>query len=460
MCRNRRRRSLFFESVQHNRLPKDKQTKTKVKKKKLFCYNSLAMAVDSRDLISTPSPIVEGWLKTFACGSGSFPALLLSTGERATSPGFEHTLREICQQPATWMDTARRLLDRRQAMAQALDSCASLVLTGSGSSQYAGECAAPFLRSSLGPSVTVAGGGDLLLNPTLASAGTPAVVVSLARSGESPESIAVVQTLLETQPQTRHLIITCNARSTLALEFAGIPRVTVVSLGDEVNDRSLVMTSSFTNLVLGASFLGWLDRTAEFPAVVDRVSRAAEQLLETWPDCLSDFVSGEIRRIVFLSNRSRYGAAREGALKLLEMTAGKLATMAETFLGLRHGPMCFLDDHTLVVCFLSANPVIRRYEEDLIRELCEKQLGARKLFAGVGEPGADLRGPEDLAVSYRLPADAMDFEMAVLDVMLAQILGFHRCRLEGLSPDSPSVDGVISRVVGEFQIHRPEVTAR
>jgi len=417
------------------------------------------MAVDSADLLSKPNPLIEEWLGTLARRPGHFPSLLSSAGPGGSS-GFAHTLREICQQPATWKDTARRLLDRRQAFAEALASCQRILLTGSGSSQYAGECAAPLLRSKLGLAVTVAGGGDLLLNPALASANGPALVVSLARSGESPESIAVVETLLESQPQTRHLVITCNAGSTLALECAGIPQVTVVSLGDEVNDRSLVMTSSFTNLVLGASFAGWLDQPEDFAAAVERISRAAEHLLEHWPDCLADFVSGEIRRIVFLSSANRFGAAREGALKLLEMTGGKLATMAETFLGLRHGPMCFVDRQTLVVCFLAADPVIRRYEEDLVRELCEKQLGARKLLAGMGEPGAGMLAPHDLSVSYQLPADASDSEMALLDVMLAQILGFHRCRLQGLSPDSPSVDGVISRVVGEFQIHRPEVNAR
>ena len=417
------------------------------------------MAADPSDPVSSSKPAIEAWLQRLAGMGGRFPALL--AGNEPGSPaGFEHTLREICQQPVTWTDTARRLLHFRHAMAESLGSYRRIVLTGSGSSQYAGECAAPFLRRSLGRSVTVAGGGDLLLNRASTADGEPTLVVSLARSGESPESVAVVETLLETEPGTRHLIITCNANGTLAREFAGSPRVTVVSLGDEVNDRSLVMTSSFTNLVLGASFLGWLDRTDEFRAAVDRAGHAGERILECWPDRLADLAPANIERIVFLGSGSRFGAAREGALKLLEMTAGRVATMAETYLGLRHGPMCFIDDRTLVVCFLSADPVIRRYEDDLIRELHDKQLGACKLFAGLEDPGRGLIGPRDLSVSYRLPDSATNDEMAVLDVMLAQILGFQRCRLEGLSPDSPSVDGIISRVVGDFQIHRAEVNAQ
>jgi tagatose-6-phosphate ketose/aldose isomerase len=299
----------------------------------------------------------------------------------------------------------------------------------------------------------------VLLSRGASAAGEPALVVSLARSGESPESVAVVETLLETERETHHLIITCNGEGRLAREFAGTPRVTVIALGEEVNDQSLVMTSSFTNLVLGASFLGWLDRTDEFADIVDRVSRAGREILEHWPDCLAELVKGPIERMVFLGSGSRYGAAREGALKLLEMTGGKLATMEETYLGLRHGPMCFINDRTLVVCFLSADPLIRRYEEDLIRELRVKRLGARKLFAGIGEPGRDLLGAQDLSISYPLP-DGTEGAEVLLDAMLAQILGFHRCRLEGLQPDSPSVDGIISRVVGGVRIHRPEVKAQ
>jgi tagatose-6-phosphate ketose/aldose isomerase len=413
------------------------------------------MAGNPSDLISSSNPGIQAWLQALAARRGNF-STLLAGGDCA---GFGHTLREICQQPATWTETARHLLPFREAMAEALVSCRRIVLTGSGSSQYAGECVAPVLQRRLGRSVTVAGGGDVLLSRGASAAGEPALVVSLARSGESPESIAVLETLLETERETRHLIITCNGASRLAREFAGTPRVTAIALGEEVNDRSLVMTSSFTNLVLGASFLGWLDRPDEFAATVDRVSRAGEEILEHWPDCLAELVSGQIDRIVFLGSGSRFGSAREGALKLLEMTAGKVATMAETYLGFRHGPMCFTNDRTLVVCFLSADPVIRRYEEDLIRELQYKRLGARKLVAGVGDPSRDLLGAQDLSISYRLPDSAAGTEV-LLDAMLAQILGFHRCRMEGLEPDSPSVDGVISRVVGEFRIHRPEVQAQ
>jgi tagatose-6-phosphate ketose/aldose isomerase len=228
----------------------------------------------------------------------------------------------------------------------------------------------------------------------------------------------------------------------------------MVSLSEEVHDRSLVMTSSFTNLALSVRFLGWLDRPDEFAALAGRLSSAGQRLLTAWPDRLGAFVSGDIDRIVFLGNGCHFGAAREAALKILEMTGGKVASMAETYLGLRHGPMCFINERTLVVCFLSADPLIRAYERDLIMELDAKRLGARKLVAGVEDPGAGLCKGADLAVAYENPGrNGEHTDLALLDVVIGQILGFHRCQEEGLQPDSPSSKGIISRVVGDFRIH-------
>src|SRR6185436_19022661 len=100
---------------------------------------------------------------------------------------------------------------------------------------------------------------------------------------------------------------------------------------------------SFTNLALSARFVGWGERSDGFASVADRLAGAARRLLIDWPDRLGVFVSGDIDRVVFLGNGCRFGAARESALKLLEMTGGKVASMAETYLGLRHGPMSFIN---------------------------------------------------------------------------------------------------------------------
>jgi tagatose-6-phosphate ketose/aldose isomerase len=123
--------------------------------------------------------------------------------------------------------------------------------------------------------------------------------------------------------------------------------------------------------------------------------------------------------------------------------------------------MCFVNERTLVVCFLSSDPLVRAYERDLIAELDAKRLGARKLVVALEDEGSGLCKGSDLAMAYDFNGqDADDADLALLDVMIGQILGFHRCREEGLQPDCPSEQGIISRVVGEFRIHVPEGTTR
>jgi tagatose-6-phosphate ketose/aldose isomerase len=156
---------------------------------------------------------------------------------------------------------------------------------------------------------------------------------------------------------------------------------------------------------------------------------------------------------VYLGSGGRYGAARESALKMLEMTAGRVTTFPETYLGLRHGPMAAVNQEALVVCFLSSDPTIRAYEVDLVRELDRKKLGARKVIVGDEVP-ADLVGAEDLAVDLPGLAAVGDDGAPLLDVLVGQLLAFFRCRAIGLRPDMPSDDGVISRVVEGFAIHR------
>ncbi len=149
------------------------------------------------------------------------------------------------------------------------------------------------------------------------------------------------------------------------------------------------------------------------------------------------------------------GAAREASLKMLEMTAGRVTTLCESYLGLRHGPMSYVHNDALVVCFLSSSSTVRAYETDLIRDLNRKRLGMSKLIVGEDIP-PDLLGTGDVAIECVGLRELGDENSAVVDVVVGQILGFFRCLKEGLHPDSPSEGGVISRVVESFKLYRPE----
>jgi tagatose-6-phosphate ketose/aldose isomerase len=397
------------------------------------------------------SEVFAAWI-----GHGSELADLLGRpAAEQQSAGYFHTLREICQQPDTWIATALTAAARRPELTALVDPCRSMILAGSGSSQYCGDCLAPGLQRELHIPAESLASGWLLLDGSLDVPPAPCLMISIARSGDSPESCGAVERLLACRPDVRHLVITCNAAGRLATMYRDHPLITVVTLADATNDRSLVMTSSFTNMLLAGRFLGMLDRASAYRVLVDNLAQAARSLIANHSPALAALARGRFARAVFLGSCCRYGAAREAALKMMEMTAGRVFTMAETYLGLRHGPMSAIHPDTLVVCFLASDATRRAYECDLIRELNAKGLGWRKLILGENIP-ADLAAAGDVALECAGMATAGDQNVTVLDVIAGQLLAFFRCLAEGLKPDAPSEANVISRVVNGFTLYRPE----
>jgi tagatose-6-phosphate ketose/aldose isomerase len=414
----------------------------------LFREETLSQIIDSRSVEDQP------WLAAIARKQTEAADLLGRTEEVQRKSGYFHTLREILQQPATWLETGTELVSKSGELLQTIAGVRMLVLTGSGSSEYAGDCVRlPLQNRLLIPTQTI-GGGMLLTHGGKAIAPVrPGLMVSLGRSGDSPESVEAISVILQTEPDIRHLVVTCNAEGRLATIYRGDPRVKVVLLADETNDRSLVMTSSFTNMVLAAAFLGMLRTPDQYIALVQGLSQKAEELLRLHIDMLARLARREFDRVVYLASGPRLGAARESALKMVEMTAGKVMATSETYLGLRHGLMSAVHSNTLIVCCLSSHPLVRAYECDLIRELNDKQLGLAKLIFGEDIPSGLARN-EDVTIDLSGLASLGDENMPVLDVILGQLLGFFRSMKEDLKPDSPSSDGVINRVVQGFNLHR------
>jgi len=340
----------------------------------------------------------------------------------------EITLAEIRQQPATWPETLRRVKEA------SLGTLPPAVITGAGTSAYAAmavEAAWPGSRAI--PST------ELFLDFETALADIP-LVVSLARSGDSPESVAVVEKIRKRLPHVRHIALTANANGRLA----NWPGVQAILLDPRSNDRSLAMTSSFTNLVVAGYCLARpSEMEAALPALCNGAAEAlgrcatAQQLAENPP-----------ARLVALASAPLFGAARETCLKVLEMTGGRIATLADTYLGLRHGPMSFLDADTMVLCFVSSDPRLRRYEMDLVNELRAKKIG--RLIA-LAPAGADA-GVFDLVLSTKACVQP-DYLRTPVSIVFSQLLAHSLSMRLGLNPDSPSPGGVIHRVVQGVRIY-------
>jgi tagatose-6-phosphate ketose/aldose isomerase len=344
--------------------------------------------------------------------------------------GF-HTRREIFQQPELWPNTLARV------DASGLNTKLSgkrVLFSGAGTSAYAAQAIAVACQQSLAAPTT-----DILVDAERIIANVDAVV-SVARSGDSPESAAVVERVRSLRPQIPQFAITCNPKSKLTR--AGLDGI--VFLDPRSNDQSLVMTSAFSNLVLAG--LALLDRDGTAAALPRYAERASDLLPEIDKNCRA--AASQTRdRIVILSSSPLLGWAAEARLKVLEMTAGAYPVIAETFLGLRHGPMSFLRPDTLVLALLSSDPQRRLYERDLLKELRAKKLG---YLLGIADDTE--QGLFDALIPAVAPALA-DGLRTPFEIIAPQLLGYHLSLMRALNPDSPSPDGVIHRVVQGVTVH-------
>jgi len=242
-------------------------------------------------------------------------------------------------------------------------------------------------------------------------------------------------------PAVEHLAITCNAEGLLA-NLDGIGRIL---LDPRTNDQSLAMTSSFSNLVLAGLCLRHAD---ELDQSLPEISQRAQAALPHLDGEARRVAEHSLSRVVVLASGPLQAITAEASLKILEMTAGNVATLADTFLGLRHGPMSFLRPDTLVLCVLSSSEKRRRYEEDLLEELRQKQLGRVIAIA----PDTANPGLADTLIPANAP-HLRDALRVPFEIPFAQLLAYHLSLQAGLNPDSPSPTGAITRVVQQFRTH-------
>jgi len=275
------------------------------------------------------------------------------------------------------------------------------------------------------------------------------LLISFSRSGDSPEGVAVLQQALERFPRTSHLVITCNAQAEMARACAEHPdRAFALVLDDDVNDRGLAMTSSFTNMAIAGQYLAHIHNSGPYGQTLAAMMNAGKVLLAEFPDTAFAIAEKQLTRACFIGSGALAGVAYESALKLLELTGGKVITMAQSTLGLRHGPMTAIDSNTLFVQFLSRDPKWRSYEIDLLEEVQRKNLARLCLVLDSG-----ARPSGDHVIRLNLPDGFPDDCRPPVDVITGQLLGLFASLRAGLRPDNPSPSGTISRVVAGITIY-------
>jgi len=373
----------------------------------------------------------------------------LVASDRPTTSDDSWTRREILQQPATLRATQAVLVSTREAIDAFLGPLLAkadlrIMLCGAGTSAFIGECLAPWLTATLGRPVEavattdIVGSPDLYLDPN-----RPTMMVSFGRSGNSPESIAAVD-LADARLSIHHLVITCNADGALA-QRAG-PHGHVVLLPEETHDRAFAMTSSFTAMMLAA--LSIFTGVDSMDARVEAIANAVAATVAKADDIARVLAGQEFERVVYLGSGVFQGLAREAALKLLELTDGAIPTAFDSSLGFRHGPKTIVTPRTLVVVFVSNDPLTRLYDLDILAELRADGRCGAILAIAAQEGGNDTLLVEGASA-------LVDADLLFPYIVPAQLFGLHCSLRQGRTPDRPNASGTVNRVVQGVRIHTP-----
>ncbi|MEX2784608.1 SIS domain-containing protein [Streptococcus sp. H49] len=375
--------------------------------------------------------------------------------------GAEITAREIKQQPEIWQEAFENYFSNKEAIAALLNRAIAsakgkqvkVIFTGAGSSEYVGNSIFAYLQTY--------GDRDRFLFSSVATTDIVSVphyylfeedtviLVSFARSGNSPESIGAVDLADQLVGNCYHLTVTCAPDGALAQKAKQADNNLLLLMPSRSNDDGFAMTGSFSCMMLTA-LLVFDKHTADEDKkrYVSIMAELAKDVIAR-EDELQAIVDLDFNRICYIGSGSLAGLTKEARLKILELTAGKIATIFDSSMGFRHGPKAFVDEKTLVIGFVNNDPYVRQYDLDVLEEVYSDQIAVKTLAV---EQSVDSQFSAD-TFSF-VPAELLpDAYLALPMIVLAQTIALLSSVKVNNSPDTPSATGQVNRVVKGVTIH-------
>jgi tagatose-6-phosphate ketose/aldose isomerase len=387
--------------------------------------------------------------------------LMGMSSKEKLSKGIAKTPQEIYNQVDLLSNTFERFSQQKEKLAGFLRRFLQqprriAMCTGAGTSEFIGYCLESLMRKKLCIPVNVISTPRIVTTPQdFFIQGYATLLLSFARSGNSPESLGAVRIADMLSPSVYHMVITCNRHGALFKKIHGRPNAVTLVLDDKTNDRGLAMTSSFSNLLMAGQMFSHLDCFEQYKSQSENLLQACRALRDKAPDVAQEISEIGFERAVFLGDGANLGTAIESHLKLQELTAGQVMCCWDTFPGLRHGPEAVIDSNTLVVAFLSADGYTRMYELDLLREIREKKIGKALLTVSHTVP-EEIKKLSDYTIEYGPQADIVSDDLVPLVyIIVGQLLGLFASLQRGLQPDKPSESGIINRVVEGVRVYDP-----
>ena len=371
-----------------------------------------------------------------------------------------NTAKEIIQQPDTWRESVKNLIKNKIEIKSFIDSFLSkkefrIILTGAGTSAFAGEVCEPYLTSLLNKRVEAIATTDLVASPkSYFIKGMPTLLISFARSGNSPESVHAVNLASQLVDDLYQIVITCNENGKLAKNTVNDEKSLLLLMPPQTNDLGFAMTSSFTTMVLNAMAVFNINNIENFSSDVDKLSNSVNDFIENNIEKVTSLSNEDFERIVYLGSSTSKGIARESALKVLELTAGKVNASYDTPLGFRHGPKSVVDDNTVSVIYISNDEYTRQYDLDLAKEMLAHKKNDKVVIVG-DNIEEDILNKADYVfnvenINYTVENEVL---LPLQQIIFGQMLSFLKSVNLGITPDNPCPTGEVNRVVQGVILH-------
>ena len=372
----------------------------------------------------------------------------------------KNTTKEIKQQPELWQESFDNYKEKKEVIDSFIEDIKNkhdnlrVIFTGAGTSAYVGDTVTPYLREKY---KNTALSFESIATTTLVSTPyqylekeVPTILVSFARSGNSPESVAAVDTASDIIDDFYQVTITCSKDGKLAQKAQGDDKNLVILMPERANDQGFAMTGAFTTMTLSTLLVFDPIDYSEKESFVKAIIKEAVNVLKR-EDTLMSIADKDISRIVYLGSGSLEGLSKEAQLKMLELTAGEVVTAYESPLGFRHGPKSIVNEKTALVVFNSTNAYTRQYDEDLLNELHADQI-AETIWSLTPDAQSQFEGNTFLLneTDVTMP----DAYLALPYILFAQTLALMTSVKLKNKPDNPSPTGTVNRVVKGVTIHK------
>lgn len=373
--------------------------------------------------------------------------------------GAAITAPEIYQQPGLWEEAYGLYLEKRDAIQAFLTGIRDkhehvhVIFTGAGTSDFVGQSIANYLNQVSDLKATrfsTVGSVELVCRPQdYLQEDIATILVSFARSGNSPESLAAIENAKKLVKDLYQVTITCAPDGKLALAAAGDETNLLLLQPAGSNDKGFAMTGSYTCMGLTALLTFSPAAEEDKKAWIETIVRLGQDVLDR-EDYVQELVDLDFERVIYLGAGGFYGVAHEAQLKILELTAGQVATMYESPLGFRHGPKSLINDNTIVIEFTSNDAYTKQYDVDLLNEVYGDGI-ARRIVALSSTEIAGTEAPTFVLApgGESLPDVFLTFPYILFGQTFA-LMAALKCKN---LPDTPSPTGTVNRVVQGVTIY-------